>query len=76
MVERGGLENRCARERTEGSNPSLSVQGRGFLLYQTMLFFIPCLIFFFVKLLLCEIVCKGCSGCSSANSLFEKAKIL
>ncbi len=24
VVERGGLENRCARERTEGSNPSLS----------------------------------------------------
>ena len=24
MVERGGLENRCARKRTEGSNPSLS----------------------------------------------------
>ena len=24
MVERGGLENRCARERTEGSNPSPS----------------------------------------------------
>ncbi len=23
-VERGGLENRCARKRTEGSNPSLS----------------------------------------------------
>ncbi len=23
-VERGGLENRCTRERTEGSNPSLS----------------------------------------------------
>ena len=24
MVERGGLENRCTRKRTEGSNPSLS----------------------------------------------------
>ncbi len=24
MVEWGGLENRCARKRTEGSNPSLS----------------------------------------------------
>ena len=24
MVERGGLENRCARQRTEGSNPSPS----------------------------------------------------
>ena len=24
MVERGGLENRCARERTQGSNPCLS----------------------------------------------------
>ena len=24
MVERGGLENRCARKRTEGSNPSPS----------------------------------------------------
>ena len=24
VVERGGLENRCARKRTEGSNPSLS----------------------------------------------------
>ncbi len=24
MVERGGLENRCARERTVGSNPTLS----------------------------------------------------
>ena len=24
MVERGGLENRCACKRTEGSNPSLS----------------------------------------------------
>ena len=23
-VERGGLENRCTRKRTEGSNPSLS----------------------------------------------------
>ena len=24
MVERGGLENRCTRKRTEGSNPSPS----------------------------------------------------
>ena len=24
MVERGGLENRCGRKSTEGSNPSLS----------------------------------------------------
>jgi hypothetical protein len=24
VVERGGLENRCARERTQGSNPCLS----------------------------------------------------
>ena len=24
MVERGGLENRCARERTVGSNPTSS----------------------------------------------------
>ena len=24
MVERGGLENRCTRERTVGSNPTLS----------------------------------------------------
>jgi hypothetical protein len=24
VVDRGGLENRCARERTEGSNPSPS----------------------------------------------------
>ena len=24
VVERGGLENRCTRERTEGSNPSPS----------------------------------------------------
>ena len=24
MVERGGLENRCGRKPTEGSNPSLS----------------------------------------------------
>ena len=28
-VERGGLENRCARERTEGSNPSLSAITKG-----------------------------------------------
>ena len=33
MVERGGLENRCARERTEGSNPSLSVAGKDFLCF-------------------------------------------
>ena len=26
MVERGGLENRCTRKRTEGSNPSLSAK--------------------------------------------------
>ena len=38
MVESGGLENRCALIRTEGSNPSLSAQSRnprfmrGFLL--------------------------------------------
>ena len=31
-VERGGLENRCARERTEGSNPSLSAIKSLFLL--------------------------------------------
>ena len=28
MVERGGLENRCARERTVGSNPTLSAKTR------------------------------------------------
>ncbi len=28
MVERGGLENRCAGNRTEGSNPSLSATDR------------------------------------------------
>jgi hypothetical protein len=26
VVECGGLENRCTRERTEGSNPSLSAR--------------------------------------------------
>ena len=26
MVERGGLENRCARKRTKGSNPLLSAK--------------------------------------------------
>ncbi len=30
MVERGGLENRCARERTVGSNPTPSASFQGF----------------------------------------------
>ena len=33
VVERGGLENRCARERTQGSNPCLSaIFPQGFLI--------------------------------------------
>ena len=30
VVERGGLENRCARKGTEGSNPSPSAKPSGF----------------------------------------------
>ena len=33
VVERGGLENRCARERTEGSNPSLSASDLPIVVY-------------------------------------------
>ena len=30
VVDRGGLENRCARERTVGSNPTLSANANNF----------------------------------------------
>ena len=33
MVERGGLENRCAGNSTEGSNPSLSASNKHNVLF-------------------------------------------
>ncbi len=35
MVERGGLENRCGRKSTQGSNPCLSATGLGFPAFET-----------------------------------------
>ena len=44
VVERGGLENRCGRKSTEGSNPSLSAIPPPSSSYAQIGFATPCVI--------------------------------